>query len=220
MCFSATASFGAGIVLSAIGVASIKKVWHPSQIIFASTPLIFAVQQFSEGVLWVILPNLAYATLQHVITHFFLFFAQIVWPIWVPVAILLLEQEATRKKIQKALVGVGILVSCYLAYCMLSYHVQAKIIGYHVSYEQDFPGAFRNYIGALYVIVTVAPPFFSHIKRIWLLGLTTFISYIVTTIFYDNYLVSVWCFFASVISASIYVVMIEIKKDSKEYSFR
>ena len=220
MCFSATASFGVGIVLSVIGVASIKKVWHRSQIVFAATPLIFAVQQFAEGILWVTLPDPACASVQHVITHLFLFFAQIVWPIWVPVAVLLLEQEETRKKMQKALVGVGILVSGYLGYCMLSYHVQAKIIGYHVTYQQDFPAAFRNYIGALYVIVTVAPPFFSHIKKIWLLGLTTFISYIVTTIFYDNYLVSVWCFFASVISASIYVVMIEIKKASKEYSFR
>ena len=220
MCFSATASFGVGIVLSVIGVASIKKVWHRSQIVFAATPLIFAVQQFAEGILWVTLPDPACASVQHVITHLFLFFAQIVWPIWVPVAVLLLEQEETRKKMQKALVGVGILVSGYLGYCMLSYHVQAKIIGYHVTYQQDFPAAFRNYIGALYVIVTVAPPFFSHIKKIWLLGLTTFISYIVTTIFYDNYLVSVWCFFASVISASIYVVMIEINKASKEYSFR
>ena len=220
MCFSATASFGVGIVLSVIGVASIKKVWHRSQIVFAATPLIFAVQQFAEGILWVTLPDPACASVQHVITHLFLFFAQIVWPIWVPVAVLLLEQEETRKKMQKALVGVGILVSGYLGSCMLSYHVQAKIIGYHVTYQQDFPAAFRNYIGALYVIVTVAPPFFSHIKKIWLLGLTTFISYIVTTIFYDNYLVSVWCFFASVISASIYVVMIEIKKASKEYSFR
>jgi len=220
MCFSATASFGAGIVLSVIGIASIRKVEHPSQIIFASTPLLFAVQQIAEGILWVTLPNPAYVAIQQIITHLFLFFAQIVWPIWVPVALLLLEREATRKNMQKVLVGIGVLVSCYLAYCMLSYHVQAKIIGYHVAYEQDFPATFRTYVGALYIIATVAPPFFSHIKRMWLLGLTTLISYIVTTIFYDNYLVSVWCFFASVISASIYVVMLEIKKARKQYSFR
>ena len=215
MCFSATASFGAGIVLSVIGVASIRKVEHPSQIIFASTPLLFAVQQIAEGILWVTLPNPAYAAIQQIVTHLFLFFAQIVWPIWMPVALLLLEREATRKKGQRVLVGIGALVSCYLGYCMLSYHVEAKIIGYHVSYEQDFPAAFRTYVGALYVIVTVIPPFFSHIKRMWLLGLTTLISYIITTIFYDNYLVSVWCFFASVISASFYVVMLEIKKTHK-----
>lgn len=212
MCFSASASFGAGVVLSVIGVASIRKVQHPSQIFFASVPLIFAIQQIAEGFLWVTLPLPEYRVTQKVITYFFLFFAQVVWPVWVPLALLFLERERTRKKAQKVFVGIGALVSCYLAYCMLSYHVQAKIVGYHVAYEQDFPPLFRNYVGALYVIATIVPPFLSHIRRMWILGLATLISYIVTTIFYDSYLVSVWCFFASVISMSIYVVILEIKK--------
>ncbi len=210
MCFSASASFGAGVVLSVIGVASIRKVQHPSQIIFASVPLIFAIQQIAEGFLWVTLPMPDYRVLQKVITYVFLFFAQIVWPVWVPLALLFLEKEETRRKAQKFFVGIGAVVSCYLAYCLLSYNVEAKIIGYHVSYEQDFPAIFRNYVGVLYVAATIVPPFLSHIRRMWLLGVATLISYIVTTIFYDNYLVSVWCFFASVISMSIYIVMLEI----------
>ena len=91
MCFSASASFGAGIVLSVIGIASLKKVQHASQIPFAALPLIFAIQQFSEGILWLVLPNLEYLILRQVITYVFLFFAQIVWPVWVPFAILLLD---------------------------------------------------------------------------------------------------------------------------------
>ena len=58
MCFSANASFGAGVVLTIIGVAAIKKVQHPSQILFASIPLLFAVQQISEGILWITLLRL------------------------------------------------------------------------------------------------------------------------------------------------------------------
>ena len=34
MCFSAGASFASGIVISAIGVASVKKVYKPSQRVF------------------------------------------------------------------------------------------------------------------------------------------------------------------------------------------
>ena len=45
MCFSATASFGASIVLTGIGVASLKQVKEPAQYPFASIPLIFGVQQ-------------------------------------------------------------------------------------------------------------------------------------------------------------------------------
>lgn len=37
--FSASTSFGAGIVLSSIDVASIKKTQTPSQVVFVSIPL-------------------------------------------------------------------------------------------------------------------------------------------------------------------------------------
>ena len=93
MCFSAGASFGAGVVLSVIGIASLKKVQTPSQIVFASVPLIFSVQQITEGFLWLALSNPAFAFLQQFTTYTFLFFAQVVWPMWVPLAIFLLEKE-------------------------------------------------------------------------------------------------------------------------------
>ncbi len=218
MCFSVEASFGAGIVLSAIGVASIKKVQSPSQIVFASIPLIFSVQQITEGFLWLALSNPIYASLQKVTTYIFLFIAQIVWPVWVPLAILLAEKEDKRKTIQKLLVIVGVLLSFYMAYCLFSYNVQAKIIGYHISYEQNYPLALTLAGGVFYFIATIVPPFFSTIKRMWLLGLAILISYIITIAFYENYFVSVWCFFASVISILVFVIMNEIKKLDKKIS--
>ena len=211
MCFCATASFGAGIVLSVIGVAAIKKTNHPSQILFASIPLIFAVQQISEGFLWVTLPNPENAQIQKILTFVFLFFAQIVWPFWVPLAILLFEKKSGRKKIQKALVFTGVLLALYFAYCLLTFNVQAKIIGYHISYIQDYPNSLKSFCVILYAIATILPPIFSHVKRMWMLGLTIFLSYIISAIFYENYILSVWCFFASIISVSIYAIIKEIE---------
>ena len=146
MCFSASASFGAGVVLTAIGVASIKKTGHPSQRLFASIPLIFGIQQIAEGVLWVTLPNSDYINTQKFFTYTFLFFAQIVWPLWVPIAVLLLEKNATRKIIQKILVVAGIMIGSYLAYCLLNFHVEAKILGRHITYLQDYPSSLLSLI--------------------------------------------------------------------------
>lgn len=210
MCFSANASFGAGIVLSVIGVVSIKKAQKPSQLLFASIPLIFAVQQVAEGILWVTLPNPDNVFTQKIATYVFLFFAQILWPLWVPVAIILLEKNSTRRVVQKLLIGAGILVGFYLAYCLVSYHVQAKIIGYHIAYIQDYPASLRMYVIGFYALATIAPPFFSHIKRMWILGTAILISYLITALFYEHYILSVWCFFSSIISISIYAIMIKI----------
>lgn len=215
MCFSATASFSAGILLTTIGIVAIKKVQHRSQILFASIPLIFAIQQFSEGILWLSLPHPEFQYLQRKSTFFFLIFAQIVWPLYIPVAILYLERKRTRRNIQKVLVAIGLLVSGYLAYCLYHYDVHAEIDGYHIAYIQSYPETFKVWGGLLYIIATIGPPFFSHIKRMWLLGLTVLISYIISELFYENYLVSVWCFFASVISISVLFIMWEIKKTSR-----
>lgn len=210
MCFSATASFGAGVILSVVGVASIEKAKSPSQIIFASIPLIFAVQQFTEGLLWLSLSNPAYASLQQVTTYNFLFFAQVVWPVWVPFAVLKLEPKNRQRKSGKFLVGIGSLVSVYLAYCLLTFPVEAKILEYHISYQQNYPAAFGLFCAVLYIVATILPPFFSHIRGMWMLGVTILISYVISAIFYTDYIVSVWCFFASIISIAVYAILHEL----------
>lgn len=211
MCFSANASFAAGIVLSAIGVAAIRKVQHKSQIPFAVIPLIFAVQQITEGFLWLSLPDPAKSATSHALTIIFLIFAQLVWPLYVPLSILMLEKKGARKNIQKILAGLGALVSLYLGYCLLNYPVQAQITGHHVVYIRNYPPALQDTVAVFYIISIIAPSFFSHIKRMWMLGVTIIISAIITELFYENYFVSVWCFFASLLSLSIYMVMLEIR---------
>lgn len=216
MCFSASASFGAGIVLTVIGVASIKKSQHLSQLLFASIPLLFGVQQIAEGILWLTLPNPEYVNTSKVATYTFLFFAQILWPMWAPIAILVFEKRAKRKNIQKVFVIAGLIVGFYLAYCLLAFNVEAKIVGHHITYLQDYPPSLRKYVILLYGLATIVPPFFSHIKRMWMLGVSILISYIVTAIFYEHYIISVWCFFSSIISLSIYAILIKIANTERQ----
>lgn len=216
MCFSATASFSAGAVLTVIGIASLKKTHHKSQLLFASIPLIFGVQQIAEGVLWITLPNQDLLSTQKIATITFLFFAQIIWPIWVPIAVLYLEKSSKRKIFQWIFVGAGVIVGSYLAYCLVTFNVEAKIIGHHISYHQDYPSSAVNYVVVLYALATIAPALFSHVKHMWILSASIFISYIITELFYAHYMLSVWCFFSSIISISIYLIMIEISKAEKQ----
>jgi hypothetical protein len=215
MCFSATASFGAGALLTVIGIASLKKTKHRSQYLFAGIPLIFGVQQFAEGVLWVSIPAANATRLQEVSTYLFLFFAQVVWPIWVPVSIERLEQKGKSRPIQKLWIVAGWLVGLYLGFCLVMFHVEANIKGHHIAYFQDYPIILKKYVIILYAMAIIVPPFFSHIKKMWLLGVTILISYLITILFYDQYMLSVWCFFSSIISISIYLIMRQIAKQEQ-----
>ena len=207
MCFSASASFGAGALLSVVGVLTVKKVRKPSQIPLAAIPLIFAIQQITEGFLWLTLTNPDYEILQQFTTYAFLFFAQVVWPVWVPFSILKFETNHKRRQILRVLTGIGALVSAWLAWCLLAYTVSAEISGHHIAYTQDYPENLSRFGGILYVVATIMPPFLSTVKRMWLVGLLILVSYIMTTIFYENHVVSVWCFFAAIISAVVLLVV-------------
>lgn len=216
MCFSASASFAAGIILSAISVSTIKKVEKPSQIYFASIPLLFCIQQLSEGLLWLALTQSAYALFQNITTYIFLFFAQILWPFWLPFSLFKLEKNSRIKQKMKLFLGMGILVSFYLAYCLISFDVKAEIVGNHIFYNQDYPILFGNYGDLIYIIATTVPPLISSVKHMWTLGVIIFSSYIITMLFYTDYVISVWCFFASIISVAVLYLIMQMKDSSKK----
>jgi len=93
MCFSATASFVTGVSLSALGVATLKKAQRKVGVPFAMIPLLFGVQQIIEGMLW--LSFRFDAPLLNVITTYaFTLFSHVLWPIFVPFAIGLVETVA------------------------------------------------------------------------------------------------------------------------------
>lgn len=211
MCFSASASFGAGVVLTGVGMAAMRKVPSNACLPFASIPLIFGVQQITEGFLWLALSNFHYAAWQVPATYLFLFFAQVVWPSWVGFAMYRMEIVKIRRQAILVLLGIGVLVSAYLAYCLLNFRVEAAVAEHHIAYQQDYPESVDHSFGWLYVVATITPAMISSIRRMWLFGIAVLVSYIITALFYTGYIVSVWCFFAAVISVVIYAILPEGK---------
>lgn len=211
MCFSAEASFAAGAVLSIAGIAAIKKAQTRSEIAFASIPLIFGVQQVTEGFVWLSLLNTAFASWNQPATYIFLAFAQVVWPSWVPFSILLLEKENGRRNALYIMLGIGLIVSFYLALRLLKQDIHSEIIGHHIYYNIGFSTNVIRSLGVMYFISTIIPPFISGIKKMWSLGFSILLSYIVTKLFFENYVISVWCFFAAVISVVVYAIVRDLQ---------
>ena len=212
MCFSAEASFAGGVLISAIGVAVIAKVHKPSQLLFASIPLFFGLQQFTEGVLWLTIPNPEYIVLQKFATHMFLVMADALWPFMIPLSVLLMEKNTRRKKIIWYLFIAGLSVSIYYTFCLIFLNVTPQINGYHIQYNSDFPDAIAIPAFIVYLAATITPLFVSSIQRTHLLGILMFFSCVVTAIFFTQFLTSVWCFFAALISAVIYWILRDSKR--------
>ena len=217
MCFSTNVSFGSGVVLSVVGIVAFKNVRTPSQLAFAAIPFLFALQQFSEGFVWLSLTQKAYQDWGNSAVNMFLIFAQVVWPLWVPLSVWMLETEARQKKILLWLVGIGALLSCYNIYSLTFYSVTAEISEHHILYTRVSPIS-RNLTGSLYIIVSLLPLFISSQKKLSLLGLVSVGSVLLAVVFYMTYLVSVWCFFAALNSVIVVYLIREMNKPNSSIS--
>jgi hypothetical protein len=207
VCFSAGASFAGGAVISAIGVACVRSARKPSQKLFAGIPMFFAFQQFSEGVVWLTIKSGGNYQLQMTAAYIFLVMALVVWPTMIPLAVRRLEETKKRKEIITMMLVAGTILSSYYAFCLVSFNVRPAINGFHIQYLNDFPASLSNAAFGVYVIATMGPLFASSVKRMYLFGILVMLSCIVTGIFYREYLTSVWCFFAALISAVIYWIV-------------
>ncbi|PKR79802.1 hypothetical protein CW751_13305 [Brumimicrobium salinarum] len=114
--------------------------------------------------------------------------------------------------IQKIVAGIGILVSITLAYFLIAFEMEANISDHHIAYTNNYPEMIYKYGAILYGAATILSLFLSKVKRMWLLGVFIATSYAITLYFYEHHVLSVWCFFSSLISVYIYILVRGINK--------
>ena len=214
MCFSATASFTGDTGILVIGAIAIQQSRNIPQKIFACIPLVFAVQQLCEGVLWLSFSDPNFVRWHNVSMYTFLVFAQCLWPILVPFSMLLFEKEKGRRKILLILFTVGLFTAIYLCACLLNFPVLAYVYGHHIKYELGFPCGLKLVTDITYMAAAVLSPFVSSIKKVRLFGWMLLGSYILTSLLYETYLASVWCFFAAILSLVIVIIIRGLVKES------
>jgi hypothetical protein len=215
MCFSATGSFGVATVLAGIGAVTLTQVKPASHRLFATTPLLFAVQQASEGVVWLTMGSEG-SRVHHAAVATFLVFALVVWPTWVPLSLLPIERSPARKKALGILFALGICVSTYAAWLLFQGRPAAHVTGHSLAYSYAETG--RSLVIALYLPVyataAVVPFFVSSMEKAKLMGVVLVASLVATFVIERNALTSVWCFFAAILSG---LVVLSIALEQREH---
>jgi hypothetical protein len=86
--------------------------------------------------------------------------------------------------------------------------MEASIKGHHIHYDITSPSWMIPVSSVLYLISTLMAPLSSSLKYMKMLGVLLLIALIVTEIFFRYYLISVWCFFAAVLSIVVFFVVL------------
>jgi len=207
MCFSPSVSFGAAAVLSVTGIAAVRVSKTVPQRILAMVPLLFAWQQLAEGFVWLSLLRPAWAQAHHIAVYVFLVFAQMVWPVYMPVCALFYEQSRPRRALIGITLAAGVALAAYIGVSLYIHPPLAFAEKHHIRYELGFALSRKWYYGVLYFIPAVFSLLLSSQKTLRILGGLFLLSYLFTRLLFYFYVISVWCFFGALISILIFVFL-------------
>lgn len=196
MCFSPEASFISSGALALIGVASLKVAKKKHRLV-AAIPLFFAVQQFLEGIQWLAIRPSMVST---VAGYGYLFFAFILWPTYIPWVTSIIDPK--KKKVLRKLTIIGGLVSAYLLLMMVLQPLSITLYKGCINYSYLPP--LWPVVASAYLTAVCGSLMSSSIKKVQLFGGIAFASAVVAGVFFFTTFVSVWCFFAAIISGLVY----------------
>lgn len=198
MCFSASVSFLTSGALAVAGVDALSHAKRKERFI-AVVPVIFAIQQFIEGLQWLVeKPSLSSTMLG----YGFLFFAFLLWPTYVPLSLFLMEIQQGRRKWIRVFLIFGVLLTIYLAIMLVKQPLAVFEANRHLIYDTvaPFPG-----FGVVYYLFVVTGSFLCSPNNYfrWF-GVLAFFSALATLFIAQVAFVSVWCFFAAALSILIW----------------
>ena len=197
MCFSPTASFGSSVILFGIGAATIRQTTSPRQWLLAATPIFFAIQQFLEGLVWVL-----NGQAQTCAASGFLFFALGWWPIVLPFAIYLVEPDARRRRYLLGVNIAGVLIGSYLIFFLFLNSTRVEMRENSLWYALSVPWQVTANI--IYRVVIVAGGLLSSFKAIRRFGVAMLATMAFALTAYWLTEISVWCFFVALLSGMLY----------------
>jgi hypothetical protein len=201
MCFSPSVSFIASAGLAVVGILTLRKVTTRRELLFASIPLLFATQQFIEGMLWIVLLHSGSSAEQYWLTLCYSVFVGMIWPILGSLSIWLIEPSKIRKHLMTVIILIGVCIALYALNGLIQFGVTSRIAGYCILYKYPVIQGYTMLIS--YVAATCGAFLISSHRGVQRIGVVGIIAFFIAYRFYHFNLVSVWCLFAAVVSGLI-----------------
>ncbi len=213
MCFSATASFVSGSLLVPVGLHTLDLARRRDRryLPLATFPLLFGIQQLIEGGLWLSLAGPTWFGTTAAALGF-LAFAYFLWPALVPFAACSIEERAGRRRVFAVLAVAGFLfgASLYLPLLLNPEWISVTISGGSILYRPAliYDGHLpREAVRIVYAVIVSAPLLFSSVGSVRGFGGLVVLSVIGSAIVFAHAFVSVWCYFAAILSLAVVVIV-------------
>ena len=214
MSCSATVSFTLFGALVPAGIYAIarsrrsNRAWLPS----AAAPLAFGIQQGFEGFVWLGIQGGNEARVS-IASRGFLFFSHFFWLGWVPLSVWMIETNLVRKRVVATLAVIGFVygLSIFLPSFLIGDWLAIEIVNQSLEYRTTliYDGfVSRTALRLFYAAIVVSALLLSIDRRIQVFGALVAVSMVVTYAFFAYAFISIWCFFAAILSACLAAIIV------------
>jgi hypothetical protein len=201
LCFSATANFVGSAVLAGVGVATLTKVKHRRELLFAALPVLFAIHQFIEGFVWLGLDGILSPKITHNMGAAFMLYAQGLLPFILPLSVILFEADAKSRRRMQPFLILGTLTALYILWALTAYPTEVFVKGNSIVYINQATN--NEAVAVFYVIVTCGSLLFSKVKDMVMFGIANLVILLAVMAFKRYAFTSLWCAYAAVASVII-----------------
>jgi hypothetical protein len=201
MCFSAAANFVGSGVLATVGVATLTKVKHRRELLFASLPLLFAIHQFIEGFVWLGLDGMLSSKITHNMGAAFMLYAQGLLPFLLPLSVLLFEPNAKSRRRMLPFLVIGTLTTLFILWALTAYPTEVFVKGNSIVYINRATNNIS--VAVFYVIATCGSLLFSKVKDMVIFGWANLAILLAVMAMKRYAFTSLWCAYAAVASVII-----------------
>lgn len=171
------------------------------------------MQQGLEGMLWLAMQGTTQSCAglsSDTLVWNYSLFSQVMWPVYIPMAVWLMEAMPARRRALLWLCLGGASVSVFLLSAMLDNPVSAEISQHHIAYR--FSHVHVVTASLLYLLGTCVSPLLASHPSVRLFGLAAAGSAVVAYVVYANWFISVWCFMAGLMSCVVLLYFSKLRE--------
>lgn len=190
-----------GVALLPVAALSLREVRTAREVPFASLPLLFALHQLTEALVWPAASDHVSAGVQHAAAVAYVIFAFPVLPLLVPLAVLLLEPRGRRLRVAP-FVALGAVVAGYLGWAVLDGPVGVREESHALVYDVGVTNG--PMWAVLYVVAVIGPSLLSGYPSIVAFGFLNLVGLTVVAIVYVQAFASLWCVYAALTSGLLH----------------
>jgi hypothetical protein len=202
MCFSPESDLVAGLVITGIGVDTLRHVRHRQELPLAAVPLLLGSHQLIETFVWWGERGTVSAATGNVAMWAYLLIAFCVLPIWIPAGVMGIEPTAKRRRLMATMLVLGVGVSSVLLFQMVTGGpVVVEERAYHLYYEPHL--TYGGLIVVLYILAVCVPLLMSRYRHVAAFGVVNLGAALLLAWTIKSGFTSLWCGWAAVASGAI-----------------